>query len=221
MNPNKICIIITYEDEITLESCIAYFNQQFIPEQFELELQTILQGTNYFSVLKEILLRTDAKYRIFLNSNVFVLYPFLVDSCLNIFKRDKEIGMIGMSGTDHIPFDGLLWKTMKKDLILQKDVQPDYNNCRYSAEKDGYWEAKIIDDIFFMTSYEFEIRTDLFSDSYLIGGSIALEMQKKGYKIVIPNHCVPWISCDNRYFSLNGYGLSRKIFFDEYWNELY
>ena len=52
---------------------------------------------------------SDAKYKVFLHQDVFIVYKNFIRDLLWIFDQDKEIGMIGMVGSPVMPAEGVMW----------------------------------------------------------------------------------------------------------------
>ena len=88
---------------------MLYLNQLHIPDGFTTELITIADAPSMTAGYQAAMNESDAKYKIYLHQDVFILYPYFLDSLVEIFQVSSHIGMIGMAGTDIFPEDYMMW----------------------------------------------------------------------------------------------------------------
>ena len=109
MDEHKFCFIICTNDELQLEECILYINLLHVPEGYQTELITIKDAASMTSGYNEGMRATDAKYKIYLHQDSFIVEPFFLDKLLDLFQKNKNIGMVGTLGTEHLSRDGVMW----------------------------------------------------------------------------------------------------------------
>ena len=160
---------------------------------------------------------SDAKYKIYLHQDVFILYPYFLDSLVEIFQVSSHIGMIGMAGTDVFPEDYMMWSQSLVGNICSKSGPPcDYKNYRYKLE-DNFSVMDAIDGLLIATSYDIPWRTDLLDGWDFYDVSQSFEFRKKGYKIVVPVQKCPWcLHDDGVILNLWNYDKNRRICMKEY-----
>ena len=73
MNQNKFAFIICSNNETFLNECITYINLLEVPQDYEIELLTITDAPCITSGYNEGMSSTDAKYKIYLHQDVFLL----------------------------------------------------------------------------------------------------------------------------------------------------
>ena len=91
MNPDKICFIVCYNDEIYLSECILYLNQLIVPYGMETDLISIEGAESMTSGYQAGMHASDAKYKVYLHQDTFILNRnFIYDIiiiCLKLIKH--------------------------------------------------------------------------------------------------------------------------------------
>lgn len=194
-----------------------YLNQLHIPDGFTTELITIADAPSMTAGYQAAMNESDAKYKIYLHQDVFILYPYFLDSLVEIFQVSSHIGMIGMAGTDVFPEDYMMWSQSLVGNICNKSGPPcDYKNYRYKLE-DNFSVMDAIDGLLIATSYDIPWRTDLLDGWDFYDVSQSFEFRKKGYKIVVPVQKCPWcLHDDGVILNLWNYDKNRRICMKEY-----
>lgn len=160
---------------------------------------------------------SDAKYKIYMHQDVFILYPYFLDSLYSIFQAYAQIGMVGMAGTPVFPNDYMMWSGKLIGNICSKDLEPsDYENYRYKLEH-GLFAVDAIDGLLMATAYDLPWRTDLLDGWDFYDVSQSFEFRKKGYKIAVPQQDCPWcLHDDGKILNLWNYDRYRQICMKEY-----
>ena len=120
MNELKFCFIICTNDEIQLNECLHYINHLTIPEGYEIDLLTITDAASMTQGYQEAMLFSDARYKIYMHHDVFILNKNFLLDLLNIFHADPQIGLIGMVGYKHVPANGIMWSLPRYGNIYMK-----------------------------------------------------------------------------------------------------
>ena len=85
MNTHKFCFIICTNNEIYLEECIHYINHLLIPEGYEIDLITITEATSMTEGYNQGMTSSDAKYKIYMHQDVFIINPNFMNDVLTVF----------------------------------------------------------------------------------------------------------------------------------------
>lgn len=196
---------------------MLYLNQLHIPDGFTTELITIADAPSMTAGYQAAMNESDAKYKIYLHQDVFILYPYFLDSLVEIFQVSSHIGMIGMAGTDVFPEDYMMWSQSLVGNICSKSGPPcDYKNYRYKLE-DSFSVMDAVDGLLMATAYDIPWRTDLLDGWDFYDVSQSFEFRKKGYKIVVPVQKCPWcLHDDGVILNLWNYDKNRRICMKEY-----
>ena len=221
LNDKKFCFIICTNSSLYYEECVRYIERLQIPEGYEVELLEIQQAKSLASAYNEAMLSTDAKYKIYLHQDVFILYPFFLQSVLDIFSVDDTIGMIGMVGNEKMSIDGVMWHEKGTGNLYgledgtKESTKSPYLTYRYSIA-DGLWNVEAIDGLLMITAVDITWREDLFDGWDFYDVSQSFEMRKRGYKIVVPVQKKPWVLHDDGILNLRNYDKYRQVFLKEY-----
>lgn len=109
----KICFIIYYDEERSLQECIYYIQNMQIPEGFEIDFVYIKDAESFEEIKKDAVQKNTAKYKVYLDQNVLIVNRFFLYEILSRFRKNPEIGMIGVWGNDQVEENNqgrlLLW----------------------------------------------------------------------------------------------------------------
>lgn len=220
MNEKKFCFIICTNSMMYLEECVGYIDKLIVPQGFEVQILEIKEAVSMTGGYNEGMKATDAKYKIYMHQDVFILYPYFLFAILDIFGNDHSIGMIGMVGAEKMSADGVMWHSCEvgNEYYEQKDKEQEespYVSYRYNL-RDGFWTTEVIDGLMMITSVDVTWREDLFDGWDFYDTSQSFEMRKRGYKVVVPVQKQPWVLHDDGVLNLKKYDKYRQYFLKEY-----
>ena len=219
MNDHKFAFIICTNDTRLLEECLHYIDHLIIPEGYETELLTVTGAECITRAYNEAMQASDAKYKIYMHQDVFILNLNLLTDLLTIFASDPQIGMIGMVGYEKVSPDGIMWHTDRSgDLYMRspKIPYPALSDYRYNIV-DGYNYVAEIDGLFMATSYDLPWDTAKLNGWDFYDAFQSIHFLLKGYKIAVPCQKHPWcMHDDNKFPSLFHYDQYRQLFLQTY-----
>lgn len=221
LNDKKFCFIICTNSPMYYEECARYIARLQVPEGYEVDLLEIQEAKSLASAYNEGMQSTDAKFKIYLHQDVFILYPHFLQSILDIFAVNEKIGMIGMVGDEKMSADGVMWHEKGTGNLYgleekkQEPATSPYHTYRYSVA-DGMWGVESIDGLMMITSVDVPWREDLFDGWDFYDVSQSFEMRRMGYKIVVPVQKQPWVLHDDGVLNLRNYDKYRQVFLREY-----
>ncbi|MDE6608555.1 MAG: glycosyltransferase [Lachnospiraceae bacterium] len=217
MNEYKFQFVICSNNEDFLAECITYISLLEVPEGYSVDVISILEAASMTAGYNEGMRASDAKYKIYLHQDVFIVYRKFLYALLEIFESDPQIGMIGMVGSPKLPSCGIMWYGAREGggygLI---PVQKPYEEYEYSLE-DGLHEVEAIDGFIMITCQDLPWREDLFDGWDFYDISQSFEFRKQGYKVVVPEQISPWCKHDDGFINLACYDKYRKLFLNEYY----
>lgn len=216
MNENKISFIICTNNNIWMDECEKYINRLYVPEGYEVDIQKIEGASSMASGYNRGMNQSDAKYKVYMHHDVFIVNRYFLYCLLQIFKSDTSIGMFGVVGTKKMSVDGVMWNAKRVGGIggwLSTDT--DYEKYVYSI-KDGLFDVVALDGCLIATQYDLPWREDLFKEWDFYDVSQGFEFRKNGYRVVVPNQEYAWIVHDSKYMSLKYYDENRQKFLNEY-----
>ena len=220
MNDHKFTFIICTNDSLLLSECIHYINHLVIPEGYELELLTITDAVCITQGYNEAMMTSDAKYKIYMHQDVFILNKYILYDLLSIFESDPQIGMIGMVGYEKVSSDGMMWNAERSGNLYMrkpKSPYPTLSSYRYSITQDIYTPVAMVDGFFLATSRDFPWNTNQLDGWDFYDAFQCIRFLSEGYKIVVPHQSHPWcMHDDNRILNLIHYDRYRQIFLQTY-----
>lgn len=108
MNDHKFAFIICSNHPILLDECLYYINNLVIPEGYSIDVLTIQDAGSMTSAYNEAMTASDAKYKIYMHQDVYLLNRNFLTDLLAIFQSNPRIGLVGMVGYKSIASDGIM-----------------------------------------------------------------------------------------------------------------
>lgn len=135
MDSKKICFIICVNNDMFFKEALYYINKLNIPDGYTIDCITIYDATSMASGYNEGMLASDAKYKIYMHQDVLIINPDFLFYMLDIFK-DNTIGMLGITGPEKMPSNGIMWEEKTMVLSIQHAfIQP--------GEKSRHQQSRI------------------------------------------------------------------------------
>jgi hypothetical protein len=220
VNDKKICFIMCVNDELYEEECIRYIKRLHVPEEYEVQQLSVLGAKSMADGYNEAMQQTDAKYKVFLHQDVFIVYKNFIRDLLWIFDQDKEIGMIGMVGSPVMPAEGVMWADDRIGSLFTSNIKQ-AGPALIGQVKMPYEQVEAIDGLLMATQADLPWREDIFDGWDFYDVSQSMEFRKKGYKVVVPHMEIPWCLHDDGYVNLERYFKWRDVFLKEYGDMLH
>ena len=213
MNPYKFCFIMCSNNPQYEHECIKYINNLTIPEGYEIEIKVIRDAASITSGYNRGMLSSDAKYKIYLHQDTFIINKDFLNCLLKGFN-DEATGMIGIIGTPQLDPSCVMW--------LGNRVGKLVSNCIYHTVKAAIGEitsptaVEAIDGLLMATQYDIPWRDDIFKGWDYYDISQSFEFRKAGYKVMVLPADEPWCFHDDGILELSEYYKTRDIFMQEY-----
>lgn len=211
---NTFCFIFCSNDPIFQEESLKYIRRLEIPEGYYVDILSVVDASSMAAGYNEALSASNAKYKIYLHQDVFIVNTNFLKDLLDIFCY-PQIGMIGMVGVLSMPMHGVMWYSdrigkLYTNTILESKVWAE------KEFKEAFKEVEAIDGLLMATQYDIQWREDLFCGWDFYDVSQCMEFRKRDYKIVVPQQDKPWCIHDEGMNNLKNYYQERKKFIKEY-----
>ncbi len=214
MNENKMDFIAAFNNERFFEECRFYVEQLNFPQNFEVGMLGITQGKSMTSAYNEGMQASDAKYKVYLHQDVFILNKNFIYDILEIFRSDSSVGMIGVIGGAGLPEDAVYCDEWNIGRVKSDNAT---NRIELELSQHAkYMDADAIDGMIMITQYDIPWRDDLFQGWDYYDISQSFEFRKRGYRIVVPYQKEAWCLHDCGMSKLQNYDQVRKVFCKEY-----
>lgn len=212
MNEKKIAFIICVNNEMEFEESRCYLEYLDVPMGYEVDVIAVTDAVSMAAGYNEAMQYTDARYKVYMHQDVFILNIDFINDILKIFQNDKKIGAIGVIGR----------KSMNEKFWVAADwdtgvVLHNFGNgiLSFPFEEDMV-EVEAVDGLIIATQYDIKWREDIFDGWDFYDISQCMEFRRQGYKVVIPKQAEPWCYHDNSYSRLKNYFVYQSLFCKEY-----
>lgn len=193
LNPKKFCFIICSNDEVQLQECLLYLSLLQVPEGYEVETMVITDAPSMTSGYNEGMRASDAKYKIYLHQDSYILHSAFLADLLKIFRRDVQIGMVGIIGAKQLSRDGVMWHEKRVGNFYRLDEMVSGGYDGVELLRRGIKDVEAIDGFLMATQVDLPWREDVFTGWDFYDVSQCMEFRKAGYRIVVPGQKKPWV----------------------------
>lgn len=218
MNDKKICFIACVNDNDFFSECLLYIDRLYIPDGYEIEVLSIEDAASMTGGYNEGMNSSDAKYKIYLHQDTFIVDRFFLKELIDIFTNNPDIGMVGIVGAPKMSKDGCMWNEGEV-WAMYRDIVCDIDKCKEYSKPGSYncVSVEAIDGLLMATQYDLPWREDLFTEFDFYDASQSMEFIKKGYKVVVPQMNKPiCVHDDGVILNLINYDENRKKYLKEY-----
>lgn len=216
MNEKKICFITCVTDKIIYEESVLYMKQLKIPADMQVEFIEIYNPESVAQAYNQAMQQSDAKYKIYLHQDIYIINKNFIFDILNIFKNHEKIGLIGMTGMDKIPTNACWWMVSSKYNYIY-DSSTGTMSLHGKDILQDLVEVAAIDGILMAAQYDLPWSEDAFTGWWFSDMSQSVEFIKQGYKVVIPQQGKPWCIHDCGPVDIDSeYEKYRNVFLDCY-----
>ncbi len=216
-NAQEFCFIICSNDELYTKECVFYIEHLRIPVDWQIDVKIIKDAKSMTAGYNQGMQASNAKYKVYLHQDVFIVNRDFIKDCLEIFRQDEQIGMIGMVGSPRLPVSGIMWKEERCGALYAWRVS---NTVRSVMADEGPAQVEAIDGFLMVTQYDLPWREDLFDKWDFYDCSQSMEFTRAGYKIMIPEMKSPWCLHDGLLIAKEHYEGEREKFLREYQKEM-
>ena len=147
MNDKKICFIYCVNDQLQLQRSLDSLKLLQVPEGIQIEHIFIDRASSMTSGYNNAMKKTDAKYKVYLHQDVFILnHNFLMD-ILYLFGKFPILGMLGVVGTKNLPENGVWWEGKEKYGKVLESSPGKMRLLSFSEVSRDYESVKAIDGL--------------------------------------------------------------------------
>ena len=87
--------------------CLYYIDRLHVPDNYELDTITIQDAPSMAEAYDEAMRSSDAKYKIYIHQDVFLIDREFLQEMIDIFMEDESIGLIGCIGNTWLVCHGM------------------------------------------------------------------------------------------------------------------
>lgn len=215
MNTHKIAFIACVNDDYEFGEALSYIEDLSVPEGYETDIIAIREAPSMAAGYNAGMRESDAKYKIYIHQDVFLIYRDLLRDMIQIFQSDETIGMIGTLGCRVLPQNAHAISRWDTGRVLCNG-EPCYFHGYQKKALHGVSDVMAIDGMFMATQYDIEWREDIFDGWDFYDISQSCEFARNGKRVVIPHQKEYWAFHDNKNSKLGRFDFYRYKYIKEY-----
>lgn len=217
MNLKKIAFIICADNSQYYEECVRYIQELHVPEGYCTDILCIQEADSMAQGYNGGMNASDAKYKVYIQQNTFILNRDFLNDMLRIFAGDAKIGMLGVLGTEKLPEDADCRTCWNWGNIVEYDCRTVLDADFYVQDKEADWhEVEAVNGSLIATQYDIPWREDILSGWEFYDVAQSLEMRRAGYKVVVPYQREAWCYQDSVCGNTKEYSASRQQMMSAY-----
>lgn len=216
-----IAFISCVNNPAMYEEARLYLESLHLPEGMQAEYipvygaQSMCQGYNQGAS------QTSAKYKVYVHQDALIVNKNFVFDLLRIFQ-DSSIGAFGVIGARKLPESGIWWDAMRSYGRVLHACEPECVVETACMEPPEPWlEVEAVDGLMIATQVDIPWQEELFDGWHFYDISMCKDLQRQGYKVVVPHQKRCWcIHCPKEKPLDSAYKIYQKRFLAEYGSEL-
>lgn len=213
----KIAFIYCVNNEAMYEKSVAYLKKLEIPEGYSVEYIKINNANSITEAYNDEMKSNNAKYKIYLHQDVFILNKNFINDIIRIFESDKKIGILGVIGSKDISQSGTWWRSEERYGKVYDSSKGIMKELKFNEIQNEYEDVSAVDGLLIATQYDIPWRDDIIKGWHFYDVSQCQEFIKRGLKVVIPKQKSPWCKHDCGITKIDkSYRQLRAIFVKEY-----
>jgi hypothetical protein len=215
MNQQKFLFVTCVNDEELYSRCVKHIKNLVIPTGFTVDFLAV-RGANSITEGYNQALSIDAKYKIYIHQDTFIINPFFLQDILDLFRANPQLGMIGVAGCKKLPENGNWWDAT--DTIGKAIPGRTFSTVALRDVEDEFESVEGLDGLLMVTQYDVPWRDDIIDGFHFYDACHVTEFIRRGYLVGVAKQVEPW--CIHYYDSqlphLAEYTRLQKKFL-EYW----
>jgi hypothetical protein len=214
MNKRKFLFVTCVNNEQLYEACVNHIAHLNVPPNYVVELLPIRGAKSMTAGYNQALLN-DAKYKIYLHQDVFIINKNFLWDILELFQTYPSLGLLGLAGCTRLPPSGIWWEGSG---LVGKLIGRLNTTClQIFGEVTGPFQAvEAVDGFLMATQYDIPWREDIIEGFHFYDISQSIEFRKRGYLVGVPKQSQPWCLHFHDPVDLNEVLYYQKIFLKHY-----
>jgi hypothetical protein len=209
----NITSTLGHRQSILMKKCRLYIECLSVPKGYTTEILEIHDAPSMTSGYNRAMRQSDARYKIYLHQDVFILSRNFLNNLMTIFHSCQNTGMVG---TAELLLSGVMWRKssyaggvyIPSDTLYQEEIFDENGKLMKAEAIDGFLTA---------TCEDIPWREDLFDGFDFYDISQSFEFRRYGYDIAVPDQEYAWrVHDDGKIPNLFHYNHYREIFLENY-----
>ncbi|CAH0118490.1 glycosyltransferase family protein [Paenibacillus sp. CECT 9249] len=191
-DPHSIAFISCVSDEKLFSRSVSYINGLHLPQGFSLEIVPVYRPRSMAAGYNAGMRASRSKYKVYLHQDTFLINPYFIYECLEVFGQEPAIGMIGVMGSRNQPSSGTWWEGEPLYTKWVSFVDNVVSTQTINEIRSGYEPVRSIDGALMVTQYdlEWDERVEGF---HFYDAAHSIRFTAQGYLIAVPAQKQPWM----------------------------
>ncbi|MBB6735839.1 glycosyltransferase family protein [Cohnella zeiphila] len=213
----KVAFICCTNDEEAFEEISLYIRSLDVPDGFTIDIVPVRGASGMTLGYNEGMKRTDAKYKVYLHQDVFIINRAFIRELIKRFEAAPEIGLIGMTGAITFPMHGKWWESGDTAGKVYGTINGLVHLMNFGDFEGDFTFVETVDGLLMATQYDLPWREDVLAGWHYYDISQCLEFLKAGYRVAVPRQKQPWVlhDCGVSYVD-RSFMDAKLLFFKEY-----
>lgn len=216
MNANQFAFIICANNEQYYSECVRYIHDIDVPEGCDIDIICIQEADSMAQGYNAGMSASKAHYKIYLHQDTFILNRNFIRDIKKVFDLDEKIGMIGVLGARNLPRDANCYLQWDTGRVIAYSGEKAYDLEVYQDQERDYIPVKAVDGLIMITQVDIPWREDILDGWDFYDVSQSLEMERHGYRVVIPYQDSAWCYHDCGVSEIGKYHFYRHKMIKEY-----
>jgi hypothetical protein len=204
LDKHKVDFIICYNNELYLDACEKFIRHLRVPEGILVNIIVIRNAKSITVAYQEAMDSSDARYKVYLHQDTFILNPDFIPGFIRIFESHEELGLLGVIGATRLNRNGSIYGNwdLGSTLICTSEVTGinQKAEAREIPQESAFAYAEAVDGMLMITQYDVTWRSDILQGFDYYDASCAMEYRRRGYRCgVINSGRDPWTIHDCGY----------------------
>ncbi len=219
-----IAFIMCENNQNYADECKRYISLLDVPEGMEISVLEVTDAKSMTAGYNEAMNASDAKYKVYLHQDVFILNTKFIFDILKCFESDDSLGMIGVAGAKKVPQNAYVCTALDVGGCNSVGVFSGYGSIAVKPEinnpKELYEEVEYIDGMLIVTSYDIPWDEKI-TGFHFYDLSQCVRYRDNGLKIAVAKQQDIWTFHDFGPLDMETYDMNRKKFCEIYKGYVY
>lgn len=216
MDNKKIVIYLHKTRQSYYETCLTSVKNLQCPEGYSIDIVTLSHQAAYAAQLNQHAAELPAKYRIYVNDDIYLLEPNLLSHLLQLF-HDETIGMIGAFGSQSLPGSGSLMDSPYKYGSLYIPVESKFKKAVFRGTEPHapIAEVRYLWPSLFATQYNL-VWPENYTYQYYTVLDQCNQFTQQQKRLIVPLLPEPWLAYQTQTMNFAATPEDRRRFFQTY-----
>lgn len=202
MDAKKILFFTCVNNEQLYALCTRHLRSLAVPEGFTVEIEAVRGARSMAHAYNQAMTTSSAKYKVYLHQDTMIINKNFIFDCLSLFADYPKIGLLGVSGCQSLPYNGVWWEA--KNLFGKVvEYRQTFRVLNFGDPAGRFAKVQAVDGLIMITQFDVPWREDLFTGFHFYDTSQSLEFLRAGYRVAVPAQVDPWCLhwCGNEFAS--------------------